>query len=216
MGIIVSGDFNPDEMIIKIDQYFSGLESKPVPKYTFKPESPITAPVVKEVYGPDAEFVAIGYRFPGVHSEDALMADLVSQILTNGRAGLIDLNLVKKQKLLRAYASADILVDYGYLNLQGTPTTGQSLEDVKTLMLGEIDNLKNGNFDDDLLVSIVNNQKKAMMQQSEKYGSRASALMNAFTGEEDWLNDVAYTDQLSKLTKKDIIAQRDDKKIKLG
>ena len=205
MGIIVSGDFDPDVMIKKVEQYFSGLEAKPVPKYTFKPEVPIAAPVTKEVYGPDAEFVAIGYRLPGVHSKDALLADLVGQVLTNGRAGLIDLNLVKKQKLLRASAGTEVMVDYGYMELQGTPTLGQNLEDVKTLMLGEIDNLKKGNFDDDLLVSIVNNAKKAMMQQDEKYSSRASALMSAFTGEEDWLNDVAYTDQLSRLTKKDIV-----------
>lgn len=205
MGVIISGDFEYDAMIKKVDEYFSKMESKPVPKYTFKPEAPITAPVEKEVYGPDAEFVAIGYRMPGVHSKDALLADLVGQILTNGRAGLIDLNLVKKQKLLRASASADILIDYGYLYLQGTPTQGQKTEEVKNLMLGEIENLKKGNFDDDLLVSIVNNQKKGMMQVTEKYGSRASTLMSAFTGEEDWRDDVAYPDRLSKLTKKDIV-----------
>ncbi len=205
MGVIVSGDFEPDEMIKKVDRYFSAMKSKKIPEYTFKAEAPITAPITREVYGPDAEFVSIGYRFPGVHSKDALLADLVGQILTNGRAGLIDLNLVKKQKLLRASASADILVDYGYMNLQGVPTMGQSLDEVKELMLGEISNLKRGNFDNDLLVSIINNQKKAMMQQTEKYGSRARALMGAFVGEEDWLDDVSYTDRLSKLTKQDII-----------
>lgn len=205
MGVIISGDFDPDVMIKKVDNYFSGMKSKTVPKYTFKPEAPITAPVVKEVYGPDAEFVALGFRMPGIHSQDALMADLVGQILTNGKAGLIDLNLVKKQKLLRAFAYADILVDYGYMNLQGNPTLGQSLDEVKTLILGEIDNLKKGNFDDDLVTSIVNNAKKAMMQQNEKYGNRAYALMNAFTSEEDWRQDVAYTDLLSRLTKKDIV-----------
>ena len=206
MGIIVSGDFKPDEMIKKIDEYFSGMVKRDVPKYTFKAEAPIKAPIVKEVYGPDVEFVAIGYRFPGVHSKDALMADLVGQILTNGRTGLIDLNLVKKQKLLQASASADILVDHGYMYLRGVPTLGQSLEDVKTLVLGEIENLKKGNFDDDLLVAIVNNAKKASMQQVEKYSARASVLMSAFTGEEDWLNDVAYADQLSQLKKEDIVA----------
>ena len=206
MGVIVSGDFDPDVMIQKIDGYFASMPFKPVPKYTFKEEAPIAKPITKEVYGPDAEFVAIGYRLPGVHAKDALLADLVGQMLTNGRAGLIDLDLVKKQKLLRASASADILIDYGYMNLQGTPTQGQSLEDVKALMLGEIENLKKGNFSDDLMVSIINNQKKAMMQQDESYGSRASALMGAFTGEEDWLDDVAYTDRLSKLTKADIVA----------
>jgi len=205
MGIIVSGDFEADDMIGKIDHYFSKMHSKSVPKYTFKEEAPITAPIVKEVYGPDAEFVAIGYRIPGIHAKDALLADLVGQILTNGRAGLIDLNLVKKQKLLRASASADILIDHGFMSLQGTPTMGQGLDEVKTLMLGEINNLKQGNFDDNLLESIVNNQKKAMMQLTEKYGSRASMLMGAFVGEEDWLDDVSYTDKLSKLTKQNIV-----------
>jgi predicted Zn-dependent peptidase len=205
MGVIASGDFNPDEMIQMIDKYFSGMKNKPVPKYEFQPEEPIKAPIVKEVTGPDAEFVSIGYRLPGVHSKDALLADLVGQILTNGKAGLIDLNLVKKQKLLRASANADILVDYGYLNLIGTPTLGQKLEDVKDLMLNEIENLKKGNFDNDLLVSIINNQKKAMMQQTEKYGRRASMLMGAFVGEEDWLDDVDYLNRLSKLSKNDVM-----------
>jgi predicted Zn-dependent peptidase len=206
MGIIIAGDFDPDVMIKKVDQYFSFMESKPVPKYTFKPEEPIAAPIEKEVYGPDAEFVAIGYRIPGIHDKDALLADIAGQMLTNGKAGLIDLNLVKKQKLLRASASADILIDYGYMYLHGMATTGQKLEDVKALMLGEINNLKEGKFDDDLLVSIINNLKKAMMQQSEKYGSRANALMYSFSGEDDWRDNVDYINRVSAVTKKDIVA----------
>ncbi len=205
MGVIMSGDFDADAMIKKIDATFSYMQNKPVPKYIFEPEQPITSPITAEVVGPDAETVTIGYRLPGVKSKDALLADLVGQILTNGKAGLMDLNLVKKQKLLRAFASANILVDYGALFMQGSPTQGQSLEEVKTLMLGEIDNLKKGNFDDNLITSIINNQKKFTIQASESYGSRAGALMNAFTGEEDWREDVAYTDMLSKLTKKEIV-----------
>ena len=206
MAVIVSGDFQPEELIKKIDIAFAGMKQKAVPKYTFKPEVPLTSPIVREVVGPDAEFVTIAYRLPGVHSKDALLADLVSEVMANGRAGLMDLNLVKKQKLLRANGYANTLIDYGMMNLQGSPTTGQSLDEVKALMLGEIENLKKGNFDDELLTSIVNNQKKALMQQQDNYGSRASMLMGAFTGEEDWKNNVAYIDRLSKLTKQDIMA----------
>ena len=205
MGIIISGDFDPDVMIKKVDANFAMLKNKPVPKYVFSPEVPIAAPVVKEVFGPDAESISIGYRIPGIHSKDALLADLVGQILTNGRAGLLDLNLVKKQKLLRASASAEVMVDYGSITMRGVPTLGQNLEEVKTLMLGEIDNLKKGNFDDALITSVINNQKKFLMRATESYSARARQLMNAFTNEEDWRDDVAYIDMLSKLTKKDII-----------
>jgi predicted Zn-dependent peptidase len=205
MGIIISGDFEPDEMIARVDEYFSQLSAKKITPYTFNPEAPITAPIVKEVNGPDAEFVAIGYRMPGVHSKDAILADITGQVLTNGRAGLFDLNLVKKQKLLRASASADILIDYGYMYLQGNPTTGQSLDEVKSLMLAEIENLKKGNFDDNLLTAIINNNKKGMMQQNDNYNSRARALMNAFTSEEDWKEDVDYIERLSAISKKDVM-----------
>ena len=206
MAVIMSGDFNPDELIKKVDESFSYMQNKPLAKYTFSPEVPITAPITAEVTGPDAESIAIGYRLPGNKSKDILLADLVGQILTNGKAGLMDLNLVKKQKLLRASASAFTLIDYGVLYMSGAATTGQSLEDVKALMLGEIENLKKGNFDDNLITSIINNQKKLKILASETYSGRASNLMNSFTNELDWKNEVAYTDQLSKLTKKDIMA----------
>ncbi len=206
MGVIMSGDFNPDEMIKKVDAAFSYMQNKPVAKYTFEPEQPITAPIAAEVVGPDAESVTMGYRLPGNKDKDVLLADLVGQILTNGKAGLMDLNLVKKQKLLSASASAFTLIDYGILYMQGRPTQGQSLEDVKALMLGEIENLKKGNFDDNLITAIINNQKKNKIQGTESYGSRASDLMDAFTSELDWKEQVAYTDLLSKLTKKDIVA----------
>lgn len=206
MGIILSGDFNPDEVIAKVDKAFSYMQPKPFDKYTFQPEDAITAPIVKEIVGPDAENLTIGYRLPGNKDKDALLADLVGQILTNGRAGLLDLNLVKKQKLLRASAFTYSLIDYGILYLSAAPTSGQSLEDVKTLVLNEIENLKKGNFDDQLITSIINNIKKNKIYETEKYGDRASVLMDAFTSELDWRDQVAYVNDLSKIKKEDIVA----------
>lgn len=206
MGVVMSGDFNPDETIAKIDKAFSYMQYKPIPKYTFQPEVPFTAPVIKEITGPDAESISIGFRLPGNKDKDVLLADLVGSILTNGKAGLLDLNLVKKQKLLRASAFTYTLQDHGVLWLSAAPTTGQSLEEVKTLVLQEIENLKKGNFDADLLPSIVNNIKKQKIQETEKYGDRASSLVNAFTSELDWKDQVAYVNDLSKIKKEDVVA----------
>ncbi|MEO6583348.1 MAG: insulinase family protein, partial [Ferruginibacter sp.] len=206
MAVVMSGDFDPDVVIKKIDKAFAYMKPRPVAKYTFQPEKPITQPIVAEVVGPDAESVTIGFRLPGNKSKDIIMADLLSQVLTNGRAGLLDLNLVKKQKLLRASAFAYTLIDHGVLYMNGAATQGQTLEDVKTLMLNEIENVKKGNFDNSLLTSIVNNQKKNSILASETYSSRASSLMNAFTNQLDWKNEVSYVNNISKITKADITA----------
>lgn len=206
MGIILSGDFNPDEAIAKIDKSFSYMQNKPVAKYTFQPEDAIASPIVKEITGPDAENLTIGYRLPGNKDKDVLLADLVGQILTNGKAGLLDLNLVKKQKLLRAGAFTYTLIDHGILYLSASPTNGQSLDEVRSLVLNEIENLKKGNFDDDLIPSIINNIKKNKIEETENYGDRAGLLMDAFTSELDWKTQVAYVNNLSKIKKADVVA----------
>jgi predicted Zn-dependent peptidase len=205
MGIIMSGDFNPDEMIAKIDKAFSYMKPKTVPEYKVGQEKSITAPIVKEVVGPNPENVMLGFRFPGATTKDARLLNLVGNMLTNGQAGLIDLDLVKKQKLLGAYAFPYVLKDYSVLLLQGKPTEGQSLDEVKNLLLQEIDKLRKGEFSDDLIQSIVNNEKKSIIQKDEKYSSRASILMDEFTSDIDHKDSLEYVEEISKLTKKDIM-----------
>lgn len=205
MGIIMSGDFNPDEVIAKIDKAFSYMKSKPIPEYVVGQEKAITSPVIKEVVGPDSESVMLGFRFPGASTKDARLLNFVGSMLTNGQAGLIDLDLVKKQKLLAAYAFPYTLKDYSVLLLQGKPTEGQSLDEVKNLLLQEIDKLRKGEFSDDLIQSIVNNEKKNTIQKDEKYASRASILMDEFTSEVDHKVNLEYIEEISRLTKKDIM-----------
>jgi len=206
IGVILSGDFNPDAVIKKIDVAFSYLKSKPTPPYKFDAEQAITVPVKTDIYGPNAESVTLAFRFPGANTRDARLLDLVGSMLTNGKAGLFDLDLIKKQKLLSASASSYTLKDYGVLMLRGNPVKGQSLDEVRDLMLAEIAKLRNGEFSDDLILSIVNNEKKRLIQQNESYSSRADDLMSAFTSGVDWKNVVGLVKELSAVTKPQIVA----------
>jgi len=205
MGIIMSGDFDPSAAIQKIDKAFGYMKAKDVPPYVYGKEQEITAPIVKDVLGPKPENIMIGFRFPGAATKDAQMLELVGNILTNGSAGLIDLDLVKSQKLLSAYAFPYILKDYSMLILQGNPTQGQSLDEVRSLLLKELAKLRDGDFSEDLIQSIVNNEKKNDIQQNEDYSSRANNLMDNFTSELDWSTTISYPDMISKITKQDIM-----------
>ncbi|OPC03861.1 peptidase M16 [Elizabethkingia ursingii] len=205
MGVIMSGDFNPDELIAKIDKAFSYMQTKQVPEYNPGKENPISAPVVKEVWGPNPENIMIGFRFPGASTKDARLLSLVGEMLTNGQAGLIDLDLIKKQKLLGASAFAYPLKDYSVMLLQGNPVEGQTLDQVRELLLQEINKLKKGDFPDDLIPSIVNNVKKNTIQGDESYTSRAGNLMNEFTSGVDHKSTLDYIGEISTLTKQDIV-----------
>ena len=54
----------------------------------------------------DAEYIQMAYRFPGAATKDAQLLDLMSSILSNGSAGLMDNNLVLKQKVLGCSAGS--------------------------------------------------------------------------------------------------------------
>jgi predicted Zn-dependent peptidase len=59
MGIILSGDFNPDEVIAKIDKTFGQMQSH---SRSIRKRSSYNSSIIKEIVGPDAENLTIGYR----------------------------------------------------------------------------------------------------------------------------------------------------------
>jgi len=205
MAICLSGDFNPDSVIKIIQQKFAGFKSKPVPVFTPAVEDPITKPIVKEVFGPNAEQLIMGYRFAGANSVDASMITLIGKILNNGKAGLIDLNLAQKQEVLVAGAEPYVLKDYSTLILYGQPKQGQSLDALKDLLIGQIEKIKQGDFPDWLLTAIINNTKLEEIKAYEENSRRANAFVASFTSDVPWQDYVNKTEKLSKITKQDII-----------
>jgi predicted Zn-dependent peptidase len=204
MCIVLAGDFNSDEVIGKIDKAFAYMKPKPVPTYQFEKENEITKPIEASVYGPDAEYVSIGFRFPGANTNDARLLNFMSNILSNGNAGLMDLNLVKKQEVLEASAGAYTLQDYSVLFMDGIAKEGQSLETVKKLLLNQIKLLQSGHFDNNILQAIINNYKKSMIKNRERNSGRAFALLESFTSNVSWEKSVNELEYMSKLTKADI------------
>lgn len=205
MAIILSGDFDPDQIIQQIDRKFSYMQPKPVPDFTFTPEPVNAQPVVKEVVGPDAESMMIGFKLPGANDKAALYLTLVDYLLSNSTAGLIDLNLVQKQKVLSAYSSSWINKDYSIHMFGGKPKQGQKLEEVKDMLLEQLTKIKKGDFDEDMLKAIIANFKVDRIRNSESNDGRASEMLNAFTVDKDWKQAVISLDELSKITKNDLM-----------
>lgn len=206
MAIILAGDIDPDETIKMVDQYFGGFERKPLEEITMPTEEPISKPQIADVYGSDAEFEMVGFRLDGAGSEDDLYLELLDGMLSNGRAGLVDLNLVQRQKVLRAGTGSTINEDYSWLMLYGYARSGQSLEEVRELLLGQIDSIKQGNFETWMLSAVVRKFKKDLMQQMETNWIRAYLISDAFVVGTPWDKVVSRYDRMQQITKKQLIA----------
>lgn len=205
MAICMSGDMNPDETIEIINKYFGemkpnlNLPERPQPK-----ESPIKEPVVKEVMGLDAESVALAWRIPTTVDDDVISA-LISSILYNGQAGLLDVNLNQQQKVLGCFAGSLGLSDYYTYMISGQPKQGQTLDEVKDLMLDEVEKLRKGEFDEELLQATINNYKLYYMKQLESNESRADMLVSAFVDGDQWSDVVNFIDKMSKVNKQQVV-----------
>ncbi len=206
VAICLSGDIDYDKTIALIEKYFNDWQpNENLAKWTKIEEEPITAPIIKEVYGPDAEWMEMSFRFNGRSSEDAKLLRVADMILSNSKAGLIDLNLKQQQKAINPTSQVNYMNDYSVHTFSASPREGQTLEQVKDLMLEQIELLKKGEFEDWLLEAVVNDLKKAGIKSSESNPSRTNSMVLAFTNDIPWDTYTAQIEDLRKYTKEDIV-----------
>ena len=207
VAICMAGDFDMDKTIAIIDQYFGGWKpGADVAQPVFPEQKPLTAPVDTVVVGQQAENVWVGWLAKKASDLQCDTLDVIGYMLNNGKAGIFDINLSQQMKVLSAQAGLQDEQDYSSFLLMGKPKPEQSLEEVRDLMLAEIENLKKGNFSDDLLPSVINNMKLNYQRSLESNQWRARQFMNAFIDGITWEQKIGKLDRVSKMTKEQIVA----------
>ena len=210
MAMVLVGDFDFDETIAAVDATFGKLKNKEVEHPVLPKEKPITAPVIKNVYGPTAENLSIAFRTDKIGSKDEKYITIIDMILSNGKVGLIDLNLNQKQLVQQAYSNATFLNDYGYHSFGGSPKEGQTLEELQALIFEQLDSLKAGNFDEWMIDAVINDLKLRENRSYEQSTALASSYYNAFIHHQDWNEKVDFIDELRKINKEELVAFAND------
>ena len=206
VAICMSGDFDPDKVMATIDKYFGGWKSNPnLSRPEYAPVPTLTAPTDTTVIGQEAENVMLGWKFDRAASLQQDTLNVIAEMLSNGKAGLFDLNLDQKMQYLGGAAFVYPLAEYSSLIVEGLPKEGQTLEQVRDLKLGEIEKLKRGEFSDDLLPSVINNMKLDAYKEMEDNDSRASKFVDAFINGQEWSDVVGRLDRISHITKQQIV-----------
>ena len=205
MGVILVGDFDPAEAIALVDKSFNYMTPKPIPNFTFKPEETRNAPREHNVYGPEPEHLRMAWRFPGAGTDEALLLEMTDLLLAYKGAGLLDLDLNKKQLVQNASCSPDFSKDYSTHVFYGAPKEGQSLEEVKGLILQEIEKIKRGEFDETSMRGAIRNLKVDQMTQYESNGGGAFALLTTFVTGVDPAWEAQKYANMAKITKEQIV-----------
>ncbi|HAF59133.1 MAG TPA: peptidase M16, partial [Opitutae bacterium] len=206
MAICISGDLKPEETFATIEKYFSSWTSnsplRAEPKWE---EKPLKGREFVQVEYLGEEQVVLAFRTAPKHHPDYAALRLVDMILDNSVAGLINLNLVEKQKVRAAGCYPQNLNDYGAHYLYGIPKDGQSLEEVESLLLAQIERIKKGDFEEWILDAVINDFKKREKENYERNDKRVELLRDTFLAFVDWNVTLNEISDLEKVTKEDII-----------
>ena len=207
VAICMAGDLDPEATIAIIKKYFGEWQpGENVAQPEFPALAPITEPCDTTVYGLEAETLWMGWRFDRGNSLQADTLSVIEDILSNGTAGLLDLDINQQMTMLGAWGGVQTQRDYSSFILAGTPKDGQTLDEVRQLLLDEVAKLRQGDFSDDLLPSVVNNQKLRYYNSLESNQARANMFVEAFINELPWEQRVGYLDRISSMTKEQIVS----------
>ena len=205
MAIVLSGDFDPSEIIILAEKYFGDYQTKEIPPFVFAEQAPLTTVLRKNVFGQQAEYLQLAWRIGGMATDDSDLAGMVSAILYNNQAGLIDLDLVQKQLVLDASAGVMSMTDFASLVMSGRPREGQTLEEVEQLLWTQMQRIQSGDFPDWLMQAVIKDYKYSQTKSFENNQRRVGSITDAFVKGVEWTTYISRIERLEKMTKQDVM-----------
>lgn len=207
IAICMAGDLDPEETVAMIKKYFGSWKpGNNITPPSFPAQPVLTAPKDTTILGQETEHVRIAWRLKGASSLQNDTITMVDMLLSNGKVGLMDVDLDQKMAVLGAGSGLWDLKDHSMFVLEGVPNEGQTLDEVKALLLTEVEKLKNGDWDEKLIHSIVANERLAQLTAYDSNDSRVSQMVDCYISGKPWQQHVSQVDRLDRLTRSEIAA----------
>ncbi|MGH7357027.1 MAG: M16 family metallopeptidase [Candidatus Rokuibacteriota bacterium] len=201
------GDFNASEALAKIRATFGRISRGPAPPPVGVTEPPATSErrVLARKREARLPIVYIAWHVPNHSAPDAAALEVLSQILSGGRAARIYRHLIHERQLALSAGG-----DYSYLSLDpslfwfwATPLPGQTPETLEKALLGELDRLRREPVSAEELQRAMNQIEAAFVFQQDSVRSRAS-LLGRFELIGNYTEANRYLDRLRAVTPSDL------------
>ena len=208
MALILSGDFDAQQVMPILAKAFSRIRSGNAPKQEKVMLPPFNGRETMKVKFPIPFIKAMGLGFRGVSAnhEDQVALNIAVNLLNNANGtGYLD-KLMVEHKLMGALAINESMNEAGILAVAIMPKLLiQSYSSAEKMVWDEINRVKNGDFSDEMFNSLKLEQKRQYASSLENIDSRATVMMNLFSQGKSWndyLNEVA---RIESITKEDVV-----------
>lgn len=208
MALILSGDFDAQQVMPILEKAFSRIRSGNAPKQEKVMLPPFNGRETMKVKFPIPFIKAMGLGFRGVSAnhEDQVALNIAVNLLNNANGtGYLD-KLMVEHKLMGALTINESMNEAGILAVAIMPKLLiQSYSSAEKMVWDEINRVKNGDFSDEMFNSLKLEQKRQYASSLENIDSRATIMMNLFSQGKSWndyLNEVA---RIESITKEDVV-----------
>ncbi len=205
--LVLTGNFKPEEVVPLIDKYFGKIRKGEVPDYPKYEEKPFNGREFVSAHLSPVKIGLLGFRTVPNNHEDEFALDVCDKILSNeGQTGLLNKLVLDNKIMFAGTLPMGRNNDYGSSQILFIPKIiGQSLDKGEALVIKELENLRNGNFSDELLQACKNELYVEFVTKLEDPQMRAVYLAQAFTQKtnvDDFLN---YPEKIKNITKDNVI-----------
>jgi predicted Zn-dependent peptidase len=203
----IAGDVNPAEAKRMAEKYFGRLPKAPLPPMVRTVEPPQEGAKRVAVESPAQPFLAIAYKRPSQYSPDDASLDVLSDILSGGRTGLIYKELVRDKKIALGAGSADTFPAGKYPSLflfYVLPASGHSLEENEKALYGIIEHVKKDKIDDATIARVRIKLRAALIRKLDSNSGLASELCSYSVNFGDWRKLFTQLQEYDKVTADDV------------
>ncbi|MDL2244901.1 insulinase family protein [Parabacteroides sp. OttesenSCG-928-J18] len=209
MGLILSGDFDTEEVMPILEKTFSRIRPGNIPR-----KEPVELPDFKGKESVDIKFpvpvvkaVALGFRgVPANHSDQVALNIAVGLLNNSNGTGFLDKLMVDGQ-VLSTMALNESMNEAGILGVVVIPKLlFQSNKKAEKLVWEAIDKIKNGDFSEETFQSLKLEQKRDYISSLEDINSRAQLMMRIYSQGKSWHDYMESLTAIDRLTREDISA----------
>lgn len=205
MALILSGNFDSEQVKPHIQATFGKLRRGKVPEFPEYPVNTFQGRELKKVRMTPIKAGFMGYKLVPKTHPDRPALDVIGEMMSNyDQTGFID-EMTLNNEVIYSGGYQEFLQDDGSTFIFFVPKLfGKSLKRFETDIRTQFEAIADGRFTDEYLASIKNSLYRNHKLSLEKLEDRADLMGNAFILDQSWEEMMAYPEQVAALTREAI------------
>lgn len=207
MTVGLAGDITPADAKRLAQKYFGRLPRGPLPApvSTIEPEQEGEKRVA--VASPAQPFLVIGFKRPDQYSQDDAALEVLSEVLSGGRTGMIYKEMVRDKQIALGAASQPTFPGGRYPSLflfYSAPAPGHTVEESEKALYGIIERVKKERVDAATLMRVKTKLRAGLIRKLASNTGLAVELCSYYVNHGDWRTLFTELEDYEKVTADDV------------